>query len=92
MLCRAKHLTIARLYSGTPLIQSPMTQKKFGHINGVVILSGQAQISWLEGPIMTNTPYIAFAFLEQLLSLINNRNVDMAYSNWKNYLKFSFST
>ena len=25
---------------------------------------------------MTNTLYIAFAFLEQLFSLINNRNVD----------------
>ena len=30
---------------------------------------------------MTNTLYIAFAFLEQLFSLINNRNVDIAYSN-----------
>ena len=28
---------------------------------------------------MTNTPYIAFAFLEQ--SLIDNRNVDTAYKN-----------
>ena len=28
---------------------------------------------------MTNTPYIAFAFLEH--SLINNRNVDTAYKN-----------
>ena len=26
---------------------------------------------------MTNTPHITFAFLEQLLSLINNRNVDI---------------
>ena len=28
MLCRAKHLMLARLYSGTPLIQSQMGQKK----------------------------------------------------------------
>ena len=83
MLCGAKHLILARLYSGTPL---PMSQKR------LAILLGQAQISWLEGPIMTNTPYIAFAFLEQLLSLINTENVDIACSNWKNYLKFSFST
>ena len=89
MLCGAKHLILARLYSGTPL---PMSKKKLGDINGVAILLGQAQISWLEGPIMTNTPYIAFAFLEQLLSLINTQNVDIACSNWKNYLKFSFST
>ena len=31
--------------------------------------------------IMTNTLYIAFAFLEQMFSLINNQNVDIAYSN-----------
>ena len=28
---------------------------------------------------MTNTPYSAFAFLEQLFPLINKRNVDIAY-------------
>ena len=43
--------------------------------------------------VMTNTPYIAVAFLEQLFSLINNRSVDIAYSNKKNYsLHFPFST
>ena len=26
--------------------------------------------------VMTSTPYIAFAFLEQLFALINNRNED----------------
>ena len=31
--------------------------------------------------IMTNTLYCAFAFLEQLLSLINNQNVDIVHSN-----------
>ena len=35
--------------------------------------------------VMTNRRYsIAFAFLEQLFALINNQNVDIAYSNWKN--------
>ena len=32
--------------------------------------------------VMTNTLHIAFAFLEQLFSLINNQNVDIAYSNY----------
>ena len=36
---------------------------------------------------MTNTPYIAFALVGQLFSLINNRNVDIAYSKCINYLK-----
>ena len=42
--------------------------------------------------VMTNTLYREFVFLEQLFSLINNRNVDIAYNNRKNYLKFPFST
>ena len=43
--------------------------------------------------VMTNTLYSEFVFLEQLLfSLINNRNVDVAYNNRKNDLKFPFST
>ena len=41
--------------------------------------------------VMTNTPYIALSFLEQPFSLINNRSEDIAYSNRKDYLKFSFS-
>ena len=85
MLWGTKHLILARLYGWNSVTNE---SKTFGHINGVAILSGQAQISWLEGPMMTNTLYIAFAFLEQLLSLINSRNVDIAYSNWK----FSFHT
>ena len=39
--------------------------------------------------IMTNTPYSAFTFLEQLFSLINNRNVNIAYGNRKKLLKIS---
>ena len=42
--------------------------------------------------VMTNTLYSEFVFLEQLFSLINNRNVDIAYNNRKNDLKFPFST
>ena len=45
MLCGAKHLILARLYSGTPL---PMSQKS------LAILLGRAQISWLEGPIIND--------------------------------------
>ena len=39
---------------------------------------------------MANIPYIAFALVEQLFSLINNRNVDIAYGKCINYLKLSF--
>lgn len=31
--------------------------------------------------VMTNTPNIAFAFLKQLFSFINNQKVDIAYTN-----------
>ena len=34
--------------------------------------------------VMANTPYIASTLLEQLFSLINNQNVDIAHSNCKN--------
>ena len=37
------------IYSETPLIRSPMGQKKIGCINGVSVLSGQGQILRLEG-------------------------------------------
>ena len=30
---------------------------------------------------MTNTPNIAFTFLKQLFSFINNQKVDIAYTN-----------
>lgn len=40
--------------------------------------------------VMTNATYIAFA-LGELFSLINNWNVDIAYSKCINYLKLSFS-
>ena len=39
---------------------------------------------------MTNATYIAFT-LVALFSLINNWNVDIAYSKCINYLKLSFS-
>ena len=80
MLCRAKHLILARLYSGTPLIQSPMSQKNLAVLMGWSYFRGRLKFHELRA-LMTNTPYIAFALLEQLLSLINNRNVDITYSN-----------
>ena len=40
--------------------------------------------------VMANTPYTPI--FEQLFSLINIWNVNITYSNWKSYLKFSFST
>ena len=42
---------------------------------------------------MAYTAHHIHIFLNNLLfSLINNRNVDVAYGNWKNYVKSSFST
>ena len=37
--------------------------------------------------VMTNKPYIAFSIV---LSLKNNLNVDIVYSNWKNLLNMFF--
>ena len=73
MLCGAKHLILARLYSGTPL---PMSQKSLAILTGWPYYRGRLEFHDLRA-LMTNTPYIAFAFLEQMLSLINNQNVDI---------------
>ena len=62
--------------------------KKFGCINGVALLSGRLKFHDLRA-VMSNTLYSKFAFLEQLFSLINNRNVDIAYSNRRKLLKIS---
>ena len=80
MLCGAKHLTLARLYSGPVLIQSPMGQKNLAVLTGWSYYRGRLKFHDLRA-LMTNTPYIAFTFLEQLFSLINNQNVDITYSN-----------
>ena len=62
--------------NGTPLIRSPMRQtKNWPYEQGGGIIGADLNA------VMTNTPYIEFAFLEQLFSLINNRNEDIAYSN-----------
>ena len=53
-------------YSGTPL---PMGQKNWPYYRG------RLKFHHLRA-LMTSTPYIAFAFLEQLFALINNRNED----------------
>ena len=43
--------------------------KTFGNINGVAVLSGQAKLKLHDlRVVMTNTPYIAFTFLEQMFS------------------------
>ena len=81
-------------YSGTPLVRTPVGQNIFGGIvfTGWPYYWGGVKFHELRA-IMTNTPYIAFAFLEQLFSLINNlnRNVEIAYSKRINHWKLSFS-
>ena len=79
-LCGAKPLTLARLYSGTLLIQSQMGQKNLAILTGWSYYRGRLKFHDLRA-LMTNTPYIAFAFLEQLFSLTNNQNVDITYTN-----------
>ena len=51
-----------------------MGQKKLVLLTGSTYYRGRLKFHDL-GAIMTNTPYSAFAYLEQLISLINNRNV-----------------
>ena len=51
-----------------------MSQKNLAVLTGWLYYQGRLKF-WGLGAVMTNTPYIAFAFLEQLFSLINNRNV-----------------
>ena len=60
-----------RKYSGTPLIRSLMGQKNWPYYQGRLKFHDLRAV-------MTNTPYIAFTVL---FSLINNQNVDIAYSN-----------
>ena len=67
-----------KVYGGTPLIWSPMGQKNLAVLTGWPYYWGRLKFYDLRAG-MTNTPYIAFAFLEH--SLINNRNVDTAYKN-----------
>ena len=49
-----------------------MGKKKTGCVNGVAILSGRFKFHDFRA-IMTNRPYIAFAFFEQLTVLINKQ-------------------
>ena len=80
------------MYSGTPLIWSPIGKNKLAVLVGWPYYQGRLKFHDLRA-VMTNTLYCAFVFLEQLLSLINNQNVDLVYSKKKkNYLKFSFCT
>ena len=75
-------------YSGTPLIWSPMGQKNLAVLTGWPYYRGRLKFHYLRA-IMSNTLYSKFAFLEQLFSLINNRNVDISYSNRRKLLKIS---
>lgn len=64
--------------------------KKFGCINGVAVLVGQGQISWLKGgneKYMHTVQHIRTSGTN--IPWKNNRNVDIAYSYCKNYLKLS---
>ena len=70
-------------YSGTSLMRSPVGPKKIFRIKGA------RQYYWERvkyhdlRAVIANTPYIASTLLEQLFSLINNQNVDIAHSNCK---------
>ena len=68
-------------YSATTLTRSQMGQKNLVLLTGSTYYRGRLKFHDLRA-IMTNTQYSAFAYLEQLIPLINNRNVvDIAYSN-----------
>ena len=60
----------------------PMAPKNLAVLMGRPFHRGRLKFHDLRA-VMTNTLYIAFVFLEQqlLFSLINNQNVDIAYSN-----------
>ena len=57
-----------------------MGQKHLAILTGWLYYQGRLKFRDLRA-VMTNTPYITFAFLEQLFSLIKNLNVDTAYKN-----------
>ena len=76
--------TNVREFVSGPILEPIWEPLKVGLISGYKFHDLRA--------VMTNTLYSEFVFLEQLFSLINNRNVDIAYNNRKNYLKFPFST
>ena len=73
------------LYSGIPLIRSPMGHKNMAVLTGWPYYPGQGQIQRLTPGGIAHAPYIAFALLEQLFTLMNYRNGDIAYCNCKNY-------
>ena len=59
----------------------PMGPKNLAVLMGRPFHRGRLKFHDLRA-VITNTLYIiAFVFLEQLFSLINNQNVDIAYSN-----------
>ena len=69
-----------------------MGQKNLAVLTGWPYYRGRLKFHDLRA-IMSNALYSKFAFLEQLFSLINNRNVDISRTVIEeNYLKFPFST
>ena len=60
-----------------------MSQKHLAVLTGWPYYRGRLKFHDLRA-VMTNTPYIAFTVL---FPLINNSNVDIAYSNSKKLLK-----
>ena len=79
-------IIVSLSYSETPLIRSPKGPKNLAVLTGWPYDRGRLEFHDLKAA-MTSTPYITFAFLEQLFALIYNRNEGIAYSSWKNYLK-----
>ena len=65
-----------------------MGKKNLSVLTGWPYYQGRLQFHDLRA-IMSNTLYSKFTFLEQLFSLINNRNVDIVYSNRRKLLKIS---
>ena len=64
--------------------------KKTGRINGVAVLLGQGQSSWLKG---CNNKYTIYRIPTSWTTVLFNKHPEckFTYSNCKNYLKLSFS-
>ena len=60
--------------------QTPINAKNLATIRGWPYYLGMVKFHDLS-VVMKNTPYIALTLLEELFSVINNQNVDLAYSN-----------
>ena len=77
-------LHLNSIYSRTLSIQSPMGPKNLAISMGWPHYRGRVKFHDFIRVVMKSTPYITFAPLEQLSSLVNNQNVDIAHSYRKN--------